>query len=107
LARAARLFAVWEPTLVKRNVQRWADMIGDPVGVKRGHMVNRFPASQWHQRHDASHFDMTTQNELVPELSKVLLLRQNNPSGGARFRGCRRATLIERLGLLSRFCVKR
>jgi len=102
LARAARLFAVWEPTLVKRNVQRWADMIGDPVGVKRGHMVNRF-----HQRHDASHFDMTTQNKLVPELSKVLLLRQNNPSGGARFRGCRRATLIERLGLLSRFCVKR
>ena len=60
-------------------------MIGDPAGVKRGHMVNRFPASQWHQRHDASHFDTKTQDKLVPELSKILLLRQNNPSGGARF----------------------
>jgi hypothetical protein len=60
-------------------------MIGDPAGVKRGHMVNRFPASQWHQRHDASHFDTKTQDKLVPELSKILLLRQNNPPGGARF----------------------
>ena len=81
-------------------------MIGNPAGVKRGHMVNRFPASQWHQRHDASHFDTKTQDKLVPELSKILLLRQNNPSGGARFCGCRRTTSIERLELLSRLLRK-
>jgi hypothetical protein len=28
-------------------------------------MVNRFPASQLHERHDASHFDTKTQDDLA------------------------------------------
>src|SRR5277367_2604737 len=42
-----------------KNVQRWADTIGNRPAVKRGRMVNRIqgePASQLHERHDASDF---------------------------------------------------
>ena len=58
-------------------------------------------------RHDASHFDTKTQDKLALELNKILLLRQNNASGGARFRGCRRTTLIECWNCYSGYCVKR
>src|SRR3954462_63957 len=39
-----------------KNVQRWADLIGDRPAVKRGRIVNRLqgdPANQLHERHDA------------------------------------------------------
>ena len=43
-----------------KNVQRWTDAIAKRPAVKRGRMVNRIsgdPASQLHERHDASDFD--------------------------------------------------
>ena len=50
-----------------RNVQRWTDQIAERPAVKRGRMVNRVmgaPASQLHERHDASDFDTKTQDKL-------------------------------------------
>ena len=51
------------------HVIRWADEIGQRPAVKRGRMVNRVmgdPASQLHERHDASDFDLRTQNKIAP-----------------------------------------
>ena len=50
-----------------KNVQRWTDQIATRPGVKRGRMVNRVmgdPASQLHERHDASDFELRTQDKL-------------------------------------------
>ena len=50
-----------------KNVQRWTDAIAERPAVKRGRMVNRTwgdPASQLHERHDASDFDTKTQDKL-------------------------------------------
>ncbi|MDB5897820.1 MAG: glutathione-dependent disulfide-bond oxidoreductase [Ramlibacter sp.] len=52
-----------------RNVQRWTDEVAQRPGVRRGRMVNRVrgePASQLHERHDASDFDTRTQDKLDP-----------------------------------------
>ena len=52
-----------------RNVQRWTDQIAQRTPVRRGRMVNRLvgdPASQLHERHDASDFDTRTQDKLDP-----------------------------------------
>ncbi|HPU50704.1 MAG TPA: glutathione-dependent disulfide-bond oxidoreductase [Burkholderiaceae bacterium] len=52
-----------------KNVQRWTDLIAERPAVKRGRMVNRVmgnPASQLHERHDASDFDTKTQDKLDP-----------------------------------------
>jgi GST-like protein len=49
------------------HVQRWADQIGARPAVQRGRMVNRTtgdPASQLHERHDASDFDTRTQDKM-------------------------------------------
>ena len=51
------------------NVSRWTDAIGARPAVQRGRMVNRVmgdPASQLHERHDASDFDTKTQDKLAP-----------------------------------------
>ena len=51
-----------------KNVQRWADMIGERPAARRGRMVNRVtgePASQLHERHDAADFDTRTQDKLA------------------------------------------
>lgn len=50
-----------------KNVQRWTDQIATRPAVKRGRMVNRVmgdPASQLHERHDASDFELRTQDKL-------------------------------------------
>ncbi len=50
-----------------RHVQRWTDQVAARPAVKRGRMVNRVmgdPASQLHERHDASDFDTRTQDKL-------------------------------------------
>jgi GST-like protein len=50
-----------------KNVQRWADAIGARPAVKRGRIVNRLqgdPAAQLHERHDASDFELRTQDKL-------------------------------------------
>ena len=52
-----------------KNVQRWTDRIAERPAVKRGRMVNRVmgdPASQLHERHDASDFETRTQDKLQP-----------------------------------------
>ncbi|MBV9066784.1 MAG: glutathione-dependent disulfide-bond oxidoreductase [Methylobacteriaceae bacterium] len=52
-----------------KNVQRWTKAIGERPAVKRGRMVNRVngdPASQLHERHEASDFDTKTQDKLAP-----------------------------------------
>ena len=49
------------------NVARWTDTIAQRPAVKRGRMVNRVagnPASQLHERHDASDFETKTQDKL-------------------------------------------
>ncbi|PDS78737.1 glutathione-dependent disulfide-bond oxidoreductase [Rhizobium sp. L43] len=51
-----------------KNVLRWADAIHNRPAVQRGRMVNRLsgePASQLHERHDASDFDTRTQDKLA------------------------------------------
>jgi GST-like protein len=50
-----------------KNVQRWADEIGARPAVRRGRIVNRLqgdPAAQLHERHDASDFDLKTQDKI-------------------------------------------
>jgi len=50
------------------NVRRWADQIGERPAVRRGRMVNRVsgdPASQLHERHDASDFETKTQDKVA------------------------------------------
>jgi GSH-dependent disulfide-bond oxidoreductase len=51
-----------------KHVQRWADTIDQRPAVQRGRMVNRTfgePATQLHERHDASDFDARTQDKLT------------------------------------------
>jgi GST-like protein len=51
------------------NVVRWADRIAQRPAAQRGRMVNRTwgePASQLHERHDASDFTTRTQDKLAP-----------------------------------------
>jgi GSH-dependent disulfide-bond oxidoreductase len=53
-----------------KNVQRWADEIGARPAAQRGRMVNRIqgePASQLHERHDASDFGTKTQDKLAAQ----------------------------------------
>lgn len=52
-----------------KNVLRWTDEIAARPAVKRGRMVNRTfgdPASQLHERHEASDFDTKTADKLAP-----------------------------------------
>lgn len=56
-----------------KNVQRWTDQVASRPAVKRGRMVNRVtgdPASQLHERHDASDFDLRTQDKIAPETAE-------------------------------------
>ncbi len=51
-----------------KHVQRWADVIGARPAVKRGRIVNRLqgdPKSQLRERHDASDFDLRTEDRLA------------------------------------------
>jgi GSH-dependent disulfide-bond oxidoreductase len=53
-----------------KNVLRWADVIAARPAVKRGRIVNKTNgdlASQLHERHDASDFDLKTQDKLAPQ----------------------------------------
>jgi GST-like protein len=53
-----------------RNVQRWIAQIGGRPAVQRGRIVNRVfgddPSQQLRERHDASDFDLRTQDKLEP-----------------------------------------
>lgn len=51
------------------NVNRWTQQIGEREAVKRGRMVNRTwgePEEQLHERHDASDFELRSQDKLEP-----------------------------------------
>ncbi|MGQ0583051.1 MAG: glutathione-dependent disulfide-bond oxidoreductase [Reyranella sp.] len=55
-----------------KHVQRWADVIGARPAVKRGRIVNRMqgdPKSQLRERHDASDFDLRTEDRLATAAS--------------------------------------
>ena len=52
------------------NVQRWTEEINARPAVKRGRMVNRTwgePEGQLHERHDASDFELRTQDKIEEE----------------------------------------
>ena len=52
-----------------KHVQRWTEAIAQRPAVKRGRMVNRTwgqPSSQLHERHDASDFELKTQDKVAP-----------------------------------------
>jgi len=52
-----------------KNVVRWNTAIAARPAAKRGRMVNRAfgdPASQLHERHDASDFETQTQDKIAP-----------------------------------------
>jgi GST-like protein len=56
-----------------KNVQRWTAQIGERPAVKRGRKVNAAwgdPADQLHERHDASDFELRTQDKLAPAPAK-------------------------------------
>ncbi len=56
-----------------KNVLRWADTLLARPALVRGRMVNRTtgdPASQLHERHDASDFEIRTQDKLASQASK-------------------------------------
>src|SRR4029077_9412769 len=51
------------------KVLRWTDEIARRPAAQRGRMVNRTwgqPASQLHERHDASDFELRTADKLAP-----------------------------------------
>ena len=53
-----------------RHVNRWTEAIGEREAVRRGRMVNRVqgePETQLRERHDASDFELRTQDKLEPE----------------------------------------
>ncbi|MGV8842800.1 MAG: glutathione-dependent disulfide-bond oxidoreductase [Pseudomonas sp.] len=53
-----------------KNLRRWANEIFERPAVQRGRKVNRTwgePSEQLHERHDASDFDLKTQDRLAPE----------------------------------------
>ena len=65
LYEAAEFLQVQEYT----HVQRWTEQIAARPAVQRGRMVNRTwgePASQLHERHEASDFDTQTQDKVAP-----------------------------------------
>ena len=50
-----------------KNVARWAEAIWQRPATQRGRMVNRVsgePSEQLHERHDASDFELRTQDKL-------------------------------------------
>jgi len=50
------------------HVQRWTKQVGARPGVRRGSMVNKTsgdPATQLHERHDASDFETRTQDKIA------------------------------------------
>jgi len=54
------------------HVIRWTNQIAARPGAKRGRMVNRAwgePSSQLHERHDASDFELKTQDKLAKDES--------------------------------------
>jgi GSH-dependent disulfide-bond oxidoreductase len=53
-----------------KNVQRWTDAIAQRPAVRRGRIVNRLqgdPSNQLHERHDASDFELKTQDKLAAD----------------------------------------
>jgi GST-like protein len=66
LYEAAEFLAVGE----YKHLQRWTEAVGARPAVQRGRMVNRVmgdPASQLHERHEASDFETKTQDKLASE----------------------------------------
>lgn len=53
-----------------KNVNRWVKEVGERPAVQRGKMVNRTwgePSGQLHERHDASDFELRTQDKIGEE----------------------------------------
>lgn len=57
-----------------RHVRRWTEAISERAAVRRGRMVNRIhgePETQLRERHDASDFELRTQDKLEPETAET------------------------------------
>ena len=57
-----------------RHVRRWTEAIIERAAVRRGRMVNRIhgePETQLRERHDASDFELRTQDKLEPETAET------------------------------------
>ena len=51
-----------------KHLQRWTKLVGARPAVQRGRMVNRpfgEPHEQLHERHDASDFELRTQDKIA------------------------------------------
>jgi len=69
-----------------RHVQRWADRVAARPAVQRGRMVNRIvgePASQLHERHEATDFATRTQDKLAAAGSGTAGSASGAGAGGA------------------------
>lgn len=59
-----------------KNMMRWTNQIGERAAVKRGVKVNRAwgePSGQLRERHDASDFDLRTEDKLNPDAKATKL----------------------------------
>ena len=63
-----------------KNVMRWARQIDDRPAVKRGRIVNKLtgkPAEQLHERHDASDFELRTEDKLAAAQSNAEAIKDD------------------------------
>jgi GST-like protein len=61
--------ATYLDTGIYTNLKRWTDQIAERP-AKRGRMVNRAfgePSEQLHERHDASDFELRTQDKIAAQ----------------------------------------
>ena len=85
--RRARLAAMKTRTIFLatdeyEHLMRWARQIDERPAVKRGRIVNKMtgdPSEQLHERHDASDFELRTQDKvpLTPEEEDLAAVRDD------------------------------
>jgi len=82
LGRSYKGSDVFLSTHEYEHVMRWAKQIAERPAVKRGRMVNRMtgdPAEQLHERHDASDFELRTEDKIqrTPDKEDLAAVRDD------------------------------
>ena len=82
LARSYENANVFLATHEYEHLMRWAKQIDERPAVKRGRIVNKMtgnPAEQLHERHDASDFELRTEDKvpLTPEAEDLAAVRDD------------------------------